>query len=724
MPRSDTFNYFHEWDGLAENWITNEDSFDQDFPTQPFNPYVYSSVAAWIIEDIFDLNLSQDSKSRGSVLPGYDIKSRDAYQMIQLSLATELAEDTGHLVECYADGEGVVHFYNIGENNTTGINSSDIFYKITTQSLSKPCDNVLVIGYDPPPKRYNIAGDGSSQSFNLLTFKNRISQGLSPALDAEITNDKDFGKYPLYHIWGDILGPEQCDYYREGYIEYGDPKLQQDLVLANLDMIDPAKFDIVNTYIYRIEAEFFNQASTRIEFATKTPKYIVLEDSAGNPDMGKLQERLWVTEVKYMADLCRDPQETDVTRGKRLPRSNEKKFLGVREVYIYGYKLKQIQLDRYRDGTSIMETENSDFLVDLDSALAEPFRLTRGQDYIVVDDPADTSYKKIIFSSNIHPDYVDNFCGNKDTLINAKVRVSPASIYDPAIRSRVTFQDLYDPSISITGKLKDGVTSVSNQAGSAPFQDPVVIFPMNEGQSGYIVNQVILIYDWDNPCIAVYDEKNSATLANLKKLKIDVYPIITRDEQKPISWTHGGTTELLDPLEIIPDYDANTIEDLDSKTYARALTSLETGDIKITLPFLDADGCKIVSKFIYNMQNEVIEQTTYTCSPDAEPVLGELLEGKTINSIDYSYQDGSQYLISINAGPRWAGVSGWDTAIYQNKTERIQLEGIVTGVDGNNVKCQVQLEQLGMMDCVNGSNQILEKGDRVSVTVYNNPVAK
>jgi hypothetical protein len=70
------------------------------------------------------------------------------------------------------------------------------------------------------------------------------------------------------------------------------------------------------------------------------------------------------------------------------------------------------------------------------------------------------------------------------------------------------------------------------------------------------------------------------------------------------------------------------------------------------------------------------------------------------------------------------GISGWDTSIYQNKTERLQLEGIVTGVDISQTKCQVKVDQLGVMDCINGSKEILEKGDRVAVTIHNNPVAK
>ena len=722
MPRENDFTYFHEWDGLAENWITSEESFDQDFPTKPFDPASrrYSSVAEWVIEEIFDLTVSSDSTDKGSKLPGYDIKSRDAYQMVQLSLATELGEDQGHLVECYADGDGLIHFYEIGEINSS-VGSAQIFYSINTSTLSKPCDNVLVIGYDPPPKRYT--GD----PFNLLTFKNSIKTGWSTAIDNTIKDDKELevtGQlYPIYHTWGDILGPEQCPYYREGYIEYGDTLFEQDLVLQKLGITDPALFETVSTYIYKITVPWFKQASTDVKFSNTTPKFIELKGGDGNPDFGKLQERQWKTNVKYIASLCAETQTTDSSRGKQLPRSNEKKFLGVREVYIHGYKLKQIRPDFYKSGDSIIPG-GSTFLVDLDSAKAEPFRLSRGQDYVVIDDPADRAYKRIIFSANIHPDYLDNFGGSVDGAINATVRVAPSSIYDPDTKGRKEFVDLYDPNNSIDGKLKDGETTVNNQVGGLPFPNSVTIFPMNEGQSGYIVEKIVVIYDWNNPCIAVRDEENNVKRKNLEDIEVMVYPMIIRDEKPPISWTHGGQTELLDPLEVIPDYEVDTIQDLNSTTYARAFTSLETGDIKITLPFLDADQCQTVSEFIYNMQNEVIEQTTYICSPDAEPVLGRLIDGKTINSIDYSYQDGSQYLISVNAGPRWMGISGWDTSLYQNKTERIQLEGIITGVDPTNVKCQVQIEQIGMMDCINTSKEILEKGDRVAVTIHNNPVAK
>ena len=103
--------------------------------------------------------------------------------------------------------------------------------------------------------------------------------------------------------------------------------------------------------------------------------------------------------------------------------------------------------------------------------------------------------------------------------------------------------------------------------------------------------------------------------------------------------------------------------------------------------------------------------------------MGEVIDGKTINSINYSYQDSSQYLISVQAGPKWQGIGGWDSSVYQNKTERVQLEGVVSYVYPNNMDCLVQLERMGLLECVNGQTDPLEVGDTVKVTVYNNPIS-
>jgi len=80
-------------------------------------------------------------------------------------------------------------------------------------------------------------------------------------------------------------------------------------------------------------------------------------------------------------------------------------------------------------------------------------------------------------------------------------------------------------------------------------------------------------------------------------------------------------------------------------------------------------------------------------------------------------------LISVQAGPVWQGIGGWDSSVYQNKAERVQIEGIVRYVYPDDVSCLVQIERMGLLECSNGQIEPLEKGDTVKVTIYNNPVS-
>lgn len=719
MPRD--FEYFYEWDGLADQWITSEDTFDQDFPSQPHDPG--TSLAAWVIEDVFGLELASGDKAKGGYLPGYDVVSREAYQIIQLSLATELRDNK--LVECYADGNGIVHFYTLGETSNI---SSDVLYSISTGSLAKPCDNVMVIGYDPPPKRY------AGPEFNLLTFANDMPDVYYyKYLVEEDSYDPDKGNYPIYHVLGsdDLLGPEGCDWFKKGYIEYAEPGIDHEGWLIEQGVYDPKIYEAVSNYMYKVEVGFYKQGSTSVSFANTTPKYILLTDPAGNPTMGKLQKRNYRDRNAYVSDYCLDDQTPDTDTGITLPRSNERKFLGVREVYIYGYYLKQLIVDYFKSGNN-REKGPGDFIAALDTRTSQAFKLSQGDDYLITKDPLDDNYHRIVFSCNVSPTYIDKFGGNLiEGLYNTSYRISPSSLYKlneegglwPAGYVSVE-ADPYNSDFRVSGYLKDGRTEEGEYDNQTSY--PVTIFPMNEGQSGYVVKRVVIVYEWDNPCITIEDQENTVTPDNLRNnVKFAFYPMINRDVTKPVALVKTGssTAQLLDDQEIVPDYDDTTVQNLNSTEYARAFTSLESGDIKVTLPFLNGEECISVAGFIKELQNEVIESTTYVCDPNAEPILGEVIHGKTINSIDYSYQDSSQYLISVQAGPVWRGLSGWDTALYQNQTEQLQREGIITNVYPDNVKCQVNLGDLGVMECINATRDVLEKGDRVSVTIYNNPVS-
>jgi len=694
----DSFERFFEWDDEgkgASNWITDAVRFDTDFPSFPSDKGV-GSLASTIIQDYFQLDIA-DNVDLGSALVGYDVKSRDAYQMIQLSLAGELAN--GKLVECYADAEGKVRFYTIGDSSIQL--GSDLFYEIKSESKRKKVDIVMVIGYDPPPRKY------AGTSFNLLTLVKNIDIS---AFGPQAEEDLDKDNYPIFHIWGKFI--PACTYFKEGYIEYGKPEFDQKKFLMEAGIANPYNFEEVSMYVHKITVPWFNQASTNITFATTTPKYI----SFGT-DMGILHTRKYSDEDNtFRPEVCKFTEVVNPEgKGIHLTRSEEHKFIGVRDVFIFGYRLNAVRLNYYSTDGKTRTLNTTNLIADLDTTIPEPFKLTRGTDYIIVNDEKGKSGgQKIVFITDAHPDNLMKFTNE-----NTSFMISPLSIYKEDQR-KASLNHIFNPDDpELTGKLKDGVT----EATAGQKIENVRMFPLNEGQAAYVIKDIILVYDWDNPCIAVTDELNQATEENLAKIQVEVYPIIIQDLPAPIA-VNG---ELLDPTEIMPDYDITTYEDLENTRYAQVHTQMESGDIKLTLPFANDSDCEKISSYIKNeLSSEVIRQTTYTMSPNAEPELGQRIgnDGEVINSIDYSYQDGSQYIITVKGGPKWQGVSGWDTSVYQNKTEQLSLEGIITGVSSNNVNCQVMITPIGVMDCINISKQIIEKGDRVSVTIYNNPVAK
>jgi len=724
---------FYDWEDIAQHWIVDENQFDSDFPSKPQDKD--TSLAAHIVENIFELELDESSKNIGGYLPGYDVKNRDAYQGIQLSLATELKNK--QLYECYADENGVVKFYLIGENQS-GIGSY-VLYDITTAQMKQKCENVVVTGYDPPAKRI-VRGP-----YPLFTFANRFARTEDANDKSSIYYDPDIADYPKYWVLGDILGAEACKIYKQGFIEFGKPWLNDEYKLSangagagGQFIYDHKAFEKIIGWLYKVEVPFYEQGSTQIELLNKSSKYISLDS------FGDLQQRSWVDNLYYKPQVCLTGQELDFTKGVYLPDSDSKKFLGVREVYIYGCELKSIYPDEYFDDESqTIKSGYVDFIVDLETRMKEPIKLSAGQDYIVAKDPNDSLGRyKIIFSCNVSPNWIDKFGGAIESTSNATFRISESSIYAKTDKGELTDHEASTGNFwniaEISGYLRDSHTEADNTTPHS-----AAIFPMGEGTSGYALEydpvndsnnaKIIVVYDWDNPCVSILDQRqsNEVTGESLMGVTVDLYAVISKDLPPPIAYCHEGISMILDPRQQIPDLDFATVENLAGSDYQKALEGLENGDVKIVLPFLSCAGnpwescieLENVAAFIYTLQNDIVESTTYVCKPDAAPVLGEIIDGKTINSINYSYQDGSQYLISVQAGPKWQGIGGWDSSVYQNKTERIQVEGVVSYVYPDNMKCLVQLERIGLLECVNGQIDPLEIGDTVKVTVYNNPIS-
>jgi len=647
---------FFDWEERGKHIADyNEDKFDTDFPSTPpdnfMDKFGYESVAEWIIEGIFGLTTVPGLIYKGGSLPGYNIESRDAYQMLQLSLATELvnsAVDNPCLVECYATADGSVEFYRVG---STKLEDFKYLYKAQGADLKPRCDNVMVDGYDPPPKRY------SAGLYSLFTFG---------------------GGFPTYWCPGEIF--PMCDesFGKEGWIEYADPKIGNLVEMVGLGIFNPKRFESVLTYVYGIQVPFFDPATVSVSFSTQTSRYAELSG------FGTLHEFTWIEDT-YIPDQCLEAEQVSMSEGVSIPETGHDKFLGVQEVIIYGYEIRDIRIDP--TDKDIVTGSYDRLLVNLDTMIPETRTLSRGTDYIVVG-------SQLIFACNVNPAYSEKYGGNIGTG-KFVFRVDKHSIFD--------------------GKLRDGVTSISDDDTFS-----VTVFPLGQGQSAYAVEKVVVKYGWNNHQMYFKTVDNIIDSGALSSVTAEFYPIIMRNLPPP----RAVNGSLLDPSEIISDLYPETVQNISSTDYMESMSSLEAGDIRVTMPFAGAEDCKTISEAIKSIQNDVVPDIVYMCSPDNEPELGrQLPDGNYVNAIDYSYQDGSQYFISVHAGPLWYGVGSWDQTIYKMRTDRVSLEGVIVGIGANNASATVQVDRVGAMDCVNGCMDVLSAGDRVQVTIYNNPVS-
>ena len=696
---------FYDWELYGKNWIIGRDEAKEMFPYFPAQNT--DSLAVYIIEEIFDL---RTISNRGTDLPGYDINNKDAYQMIQLSLAAELATSDDFL-ECYATEDGSINFYSIGKSGSSIW--SHILYNITTGGLTQKCENVIISGYDPPPIKFVREGYNIFDFFNMYgdTGESTVSEHL---------RDDDKGSYPFYWLWSEHFGPQACEYKKEGYIEYGNPHFNDDNYLRDV-IYYPNDFEQIIGTLYKIHVPWFKQGSSRIEFREHTPRYIELDG------MGKLQKKNWKSGKLYTSTYCLEDADLDADVGIVLPNSDSNKFIGVTAVHIYGYRLNQIEVDEIALENDKTTKGPADFIVALDSMCYEPFQLSEGQDYMVVQDMFDLTKMRIVFLSSINPNYADKYggvTGAGGELSASTIRISSNFIYQ---MGATTIEELkaacpisnYFTLELCEGVLRDGETHANNQE-----LHKVFIFPTGDGSSGYAIpvtdGRIVVTYEWDNPCVACFDLENRIDRSALESIEITFFPMIMQDTPQYIA--HNG--EALDVSQQLVDIDPTTEQNLGATEYAQIMNNLQNGDIQLTLPFLDQNGCDEMSERILELQNDgVTETTVYVCDPEATPSLGETIDGKVINSIDYSYQDGSQYFISVHAGPLWQGSGGWSNSVYKNTTESLQTEGVVRQVYPDNIKCIVNIERIGLLECLNGQRAPLEVGDKVSVTIYNNPVS-
>jgi hypothetical protein len=112
---------------------------------------------------------------------------------------------------------------------------------------------------------------------------------------------------------------------------------------------------------------------------------------------------------------------------------------------------------------------------------------------------------------------------------------------------------------------------------------------------------------------------------------------------------------------------------------------------------------------------------TYVCGPPVGvvPKVGTSYQGRTINSVNISYNDGSSFITTIECGPVSIAASMAGQIAASKKTS-IQVQGVVSG-NSYGALYSVSVPVLGSINAYNMEKYPWPNGSRVNVTIYNYP---
>jgi hypothetical protein len=117
--------------------------------------------------------------------------------------------------------------------------------------------------------------------------------------------------------------------------------------------------------------------------------------------------------------------------------------------------------------------------------------------------------------------------------------------------------------------------------------------------------------------------------------------------------------------------------------------------------------------------------STYICGPESEPKLGGYGPDNStvVNDITYSYSDSNSYTISVTTGPKIIGnLTQVDGGLTLKASENTQAQGTIIQDQGSNVWFKVRIDGYDDAYAINTSPNLLRVGDKVNVTIHNNPI--
>lgn len=664
----------------------------------------------------------------GGSLPGYDIRNQDATTMLKLSLATELLDSppegsgrTGGagFAEVEIDGDGIARFYIVGAAAAQGL---DVRYCIPTGQIVNAADLVIVRGYDPPIRRElrepfdglknkeffgydDCAVDTCEQGHNA---KYATISYDDPALDQtyqdDIINSYEIGAFESllgYIVDFDISpDPETVPGLR---VSFGDSTKEYIRFSANL-----FKNSVVEG---NLSLDDFNAITGGTVIGAGRAEGAEVGGSAGSSVPAT------ITTVNQSTGECFITNSTVVgalitlsaDRFKRLNKFglNESDFIGVQDIVFSGQKVMAI--------------------------FTSPFNIN----------PLIKPQKELISLQHGR-----NWTWTTDA--NENVEINLFSVIDSAFTQ--TIHNIYSIPDSLTSSpsfngIFEAATDAPNdtsQISATEFRN-TYIAAIGDSLGYKAVNgEMCIVVERRRPSIDIYDPRGQA-MSVASSIGITYTPIVLVDEPPPIAYAStqpflqsideqtgaGGNTipgeGIVDQTDGIRDNDPSTTQDFDESELSILQDNTNGSTIDITLPFCTDTECLEIARNFRDLQNETVVSTSAVLGPDSTPRLGDVFtddSGNTsiINEINYSYTDGSQYLITLTTGPRFLTAGSFNDSQYQLQTEDVTKEGIIIQDRGDGATYVVRVQGGEEIIALSFILDDISVGDKCQVRIFNNPV--
>ena len=648
---------------------------------------------AHVVLDTF--NITRVGSGGGS-LEGVDIKAFSATEALKLSLIEEYAQ-TSIYKEAIVNEYGEVEFIEIG--GISG-NITDIYYTLQSTEYQTNVTSAIVTGRKELPER-------------ILRDKKDL---LENRLDFDVTGMMTTCSKPNFSSYYTIVYDDPHLSSAAAYAD-GIENIYQDNNLNPFQRVVGWVYDIDTTVGGAalppyVQVKFNNTASVPLMLSGQIfdpSNESVIDDPPWNADLGVLKNRepagpsdlrdCWEAigygendygdvdcDASGILKVVLDPS----LRYENIRGCQKDKFLQVAKVWFIAAECESIRAVP-KDFTNATATQfptndNANIYVSLKSMRPKIIGLGRGEHYgIGYDTNTGTICAKFLANTRQN-EYLMQY-GNETTFW-----------LDPNCKYAQDTGKTGEDDLKMTGTL----------------------YPAGGGR-GYLIYQVWAQVDLETPSISIESPAGDAReyAANISAY---IQAIIVEDPP-PYVAING---DLVDQTINFPDQDPTTVQDLEDTDYERKMKAIGYGEgVSITISSLSSSETRNLSQNLHDlMEADTGIETVYTCGPDCRPQLGGRgNSGGIINSVTYSYSDRGSYTISVQEGPMFiGGLSSISQGPKVYKTDTISEQGVVVGDYGDGTNFKVLIDGIGVREAVNCCPDVIRTGDKVSITIHNNPV--